>query len=92
MRTCKCCGSPIPAPERIHPLGTQYLDQRPMLVLWNCPGAKEYDMELLRFGVIVKRSHTCNTTRGIWWWQATDGLRRRSLEADQMRLALNGWI
>lgn len=97
MAPCPCCGTPTPAPERRDPVGTQYTDdetsRRPALVLWNCPGAREIDLDLLcRFGVIVKRSHTCNTTRGTWWNEATEDLRRRSLEADHLRLAMDGWI
>ena len=92
MPPCACCGTPAPAPERRVPVGTQYLFGAPKLVLWNCPGAREIDLDLLRWGVIEKRSFTCGTTRGTDWCVATDDLRRRSLEADHLRLALNGWI
>lgn len=93
MPPCKCCGTPSPAPERRIPVGTQYLFDAPKLVLWNCPGAKEIDRELLeRWGVIVRKAFTCNTTRGTWWKDATEELRRGSLEADRMRLALDGLI
>jgi len=74
------------------PVGTQYLFHEPRVVLWNCSGAREIDRELLRFGVIVRKAFTCGTTRGTEWMKATDDLRRRSLEADRMQLALNGWI
>ncbi len=92
MSLCKCCGSPAPVPELRFPVGTQYLFNDPELVLWNCPGAREIDHELLRFGVIVKRAFTCRTTRGTEWVKATEDLRRRSLEVDRLRLAMNGWI
>jgi hypothetical protein len=102
---CACCGSTAPDPERRIPVGTQYVQKRipgtvtvfglcdvPALVLWNCPGAREIDQELLRYGVIVRKAFTCGTTRGTEWGKTTEDLRYRSLEADRMRLALNGWI
>ena len=91
-KPCPCCGTPAPAPERRLPVGTQYLFSDPKLVLWNCPGAREIDRELLRFGVIARKAFTCGTTRGTEWGKATEELRHRSLEADRMRLALDGWI
>lgn len=90
--TCKCCGSLPPPPELRVPVGTQFLFNDPKLVLWNCPGAREIDRELLRFGVIEKKAFTCQTTRGTEWLKATEELRRRSLDADLMRYAANGWI
>lgn len=92
MKPCPCCGSDTPSPGRRIPVGTQYLFGDPRVILWNCPGARQIDLELLCFGVIVKRSHTCGTTRGTEWRAATDDLRRRSLEADHLRLAMDGWI
>ncbi len=95
MTPCFCCGSPKPAPEWRIPIGTQYIDggyRRPGLIMWNCPGAKEIDLELLRFGVIARMAWTCGTTRGTWWEEATQDLRHRSLEADRLRLAMDGLI
>ena len=89
---CKCCGTPAPTPERRVPVGTQYLFRDPRVILWNCPGARQYDLELLRFGVIVKKAFTCGTTRGTVWKEASEDLRHRSLDADRLRLAMQGWI
>lgn len=92
MTICKCCGTSAPIPERRIPVGTQYLFNEPKVVLWNCPGARQYDLELLRYGVIVRKAFTCGTTRGTEWKRATQDLRYRSLEADKMRLMLGGLI
>lgn len=92
MTRCLCCDEPTPAPELRIPVGTQYLFNDPRLVLWNCPGAREIDHELLRWGVIVKKAFTCGTTRGTEWDKTTQDLRHRSFEADRLRLAMDGLI
>jgi hypothetical protein len=65
---------------------------RPSLILWACPGAREIDRELLRFGIIAKAPWSCGAGRSTWWESTTSDLRRRALEAEQLRLTLDGWI
>ena len=99
--SCACCGTPTPAPERIIPIGIQWkplyvrhvcVAQEPALVLWQCPGARDIDAYLLRFGVFASVPWSCGTTRTTKWGQATFDLRRRALIAEQLHYALNGLI
>lgn len=101
---CPCCGSPSPSPERIWPQGIQKermysrgsrpvpIGERPVLILWSCPGARVIDRSLLRFGIITKAPWSCGAGRSTWWDRATSDLRRRSLMAEQLHLALQGLI
>ena len=89
---CPCCGTPAPAPERIQPQGIQFRQNWPLLVLWECPGAREIDRELLRFGILARVPWTCRAHRSTEWANTTFDLRQRAFEQERLQLALNGWI
>jgi hypothetical protein len=90
---CPICGAPTPAPERILPLAIQFFPAtRPGLALFLCHGAVEVDQGLLRFGIIARIPWSCRNTRWIPWKNMTSDLQRRSLIAEEMRLALGGLI
>ena len=93
MTPCPICGATTPAPERILPLAIQYYPPTtPRLALFLCHGAAKVDLELLRFGVIARVPWSCGNTRWIPWEKMTHELRHRAAIAEQLRLALGGWI
>ncbi len=92
MMPCPCCGTPTPALERIQPLGIQLHLHEPLLILWRCPGAREIDKQLLRFGIITNAPWSCQAPRSIRWEHATQNLRHLAFEQERLFLTLNGWI
>lgn len=94
MIPCPICGAPTPIPERILPLAIQChpSTRAPLLSLFRCHGALKVDRELLRFGIIAYMPWSCQNGRWYPWEKMTTDLRRRSLVAEEMRLALMGWI
>ena len=91
MTRCACCDTPTPLPERILPLGVMAHKEN-MIVLWNCPGARAIDYELLRWGFIALAPWSCGTTRATPWERTTPDLRQRAFEAERLHLAMKGWI
>jgi hypothetical protein len=94
MNPCPICNAPRPAPARILPLAIQChpLTGAPVLSLYRCHGALRIDRELLRFGIIAYAPWSCQNGRWYPWNDMTFDLRHRSLVAEEMRLALMGWI
>ena len=103
-KTCACCGTPAPAPERIQPMEIQMeqtfsrgpekavIGQEPSLILWRCPGALEVDEGLLRFGIIALAPWSCGNVLATPWKKTTFDLRRRAAQTQQIRFALAGMI
>lgn len=92
MTPCPICGAPTPAPERIQPVGIKFRLHTPELILWRCPGAREIDANLLRFGIIATVPWSCKAPRSTAWKDTTRDLRHLAFEQERLHLALNGWI
>lgn len=62
------------------------------MALFLCHGETTIDAEFLRFGIIARIPWSCRNTRWIPWAEMSSELRSRAITAEQLRLAMNGWI
>jgi hypothetical protein len=93
MTPCPICHAPTPAQLFIEPLAIQCQPPgKPILSLFRCHGATRVDPGFLRFGIIDFIPYSCGNTRWYPWNEMGLDLRQRSLVAEEMRLALKGWI